>query len=165
MNLLDFYIPEEILVALSLLILLFVLKRIFWKPVMKIIDDRQKGVDDMLKSASDARGIIAEMENQRIHHDEDLERQVIVKMKEARERAGREYDRIIADAEAKARKLVEAGEERAQRTYQQVMNESQEAIISLSLSAASKIVETSMDSAKNRELIGSIIQKAGVGYE
>jgi F-type H+-transporting ATPase subunit b len=165
MNLLDFYIPEEILVALSLLILLFVLKRIFWKPVMKIIDNRQKGVDAMLQGAEDAQRIITEMKKQRASHDEELERQVITKMKEARERAGREYDRIIAEAEEKAHKLLETGEERARREYQQIMGESQEAIIALSLSAASKIVETSMDSEKNRKLIETMLQKAGVSHE
>jgi F-type H+-transporting ATPase subunit b len=165
MNLLEFYIPEEILVALSLLILLFVLQRIFWKPLIKIIDGRQKGVNDMLQSAEDARGIIADMEERRARHDEEMERQIIVKMKEARERAGREYDRIISEAEAKARMIIEAGEERARREYQQIMNESQEAIIALSLGAASKIVEISMDSGKNRELIETMLLKAGVGHE
>jgi F0F1-type ATP synthase membrane subunit b/b' len=60
---------------------------------------------------------------------------------------------------------VETGEERARRAYQQVMSESEEAIIALSLSAASKIVETSMDSEKNRELIEAMVQKAGVCHE
>jgi F-type H+-transporting ATPase subunit b len=165
MNLLNFYLPEEILVALSLLILLLVLKRFFWKPVIKIIDERQKDVDDLLQSAEDARGIVTEMEKQRANHDEELERQVIVKMKEARERAGREYDRIIAEAEEKARKITEAGEERARREYRQIMEESREAVIALSLSAASKIVETSMDSEKNRELIEVMMRKAGVSHE
>jgi F-type H+-transporting ATPase subunit b len=165
MNLLSFYLPEEIFVAISLLILLFVLKRIFWKPVIKIIDDRQKGVDNMLQSAEDARRIIAEMEEQRARHDEEMERQLIAKMKEARERASREYDRIIAEAEAKGRKLLEAGEEKMRREYQQIMSESQENIIALSLRAATKIIETSMDSGKNREFIENMLQKAGVSHE
>jgi F-type H+-transporting ATPase subunit b len=165
MNLLTFYLPEEILVAFSLLILLFVLQRIFWKPLIKIIDNRQKGVSDMLQGAEDARGIIAEMEEQRARHDEQMERQIIEKMKEARERAGREYDRIIAEAEGKARSIAEAGEERAHREYQQIIGESREAIIALSLGAASKIAETSMESEKNRKLIEAMLRKAGVAHE
>jgi F-type H+-transporting ATPase subunit b len=165
MNLLDFYIPEEILVALSLLILLFVLKRIFWKPVIKFIDDRQKDVNDMLQSAEDARGIISDMAEQRIRHDENLDRQTILKMNEAREHAGKEYDRIIEEAKDKARKIIEAGEERAEREYRQIMNESQEAIVKLSLGAASKIIEASMDSDKNRKLIETMLHEAGVAHE
>jgi len=164
MNLLELYIPEEILVALSLLVLLFVLTRLFWKPLIKVIDNRQAGVDDMLQRAEDAKKVIAEMEEQRASHSAELERQVVEKMKEARELAGREYNRIVAEAEEKARKFTEAGEGNARRAYEQAMSESREAIITLALGAASIIVESSMDSEKNRELIDVILEKAGVNH-
>jgi F-type H+-transporting ATPase subunit b len=151
-------------VAFSLIVLVFLLTRILWKPLMKVIDSRQKGVDDMLQSAEDAKTIIADMEEQRASHDADLERQVVEKMKEARELAGKEYDRIIAEAEEKARKFVEAGEEKARRAYEQSMSESQEAIIALSLRMASMIVEKAMDTETNRELIESMLQKAGADH-
>jgi len=159
MNLLDFYLPEEILVAISFLVVLFVIKRILWKPLMKIIDERQKGVDDMLQRADDAEKAVAEMEERRLKQDAEMERLASEKMNEARELASREYDRIIADAEEKARKLEEAGEEKGRRAFEQCMNESQEAIIELAMGAASIIVESSMDSEKNRELIESMLQR------
>lgn len=160
---LDFYLPEEVLVAFSLLVLLFVLTRVFWKPLMKIIEDRQKGVDDMLEQADDAKKVIAEMEEQRRSHDADLERQVVEKMKEARELATREYDRIIAEAEKKARMITEAGEMKARRAYERSMSESNEAIINLALGAASIIARSSMDSEKNRQLIEAMLQKQAAG--
>jgi F0F1-type ATP synthase membrane subunit b/b' len=45
------------------------------------------------------------------------------------------------------------------------MGESREAIIALSLGAVSKILETSMDSEKNRKLVEAMLQKAGAGHE
>jgi F-type H+-transporting ATPase subunit b len=165
MNLLDFYIPEEIFVALSLLILVFVLRRFFWKPVIKLIDDRQKRVDDMLLGAEDAKRITAEMEEKRACHDAEMERQIIEKTKEARERAAREYDRIIKEAEEKAHKIAEAGEEKARRAYEQSMAEAREAVVTLALGAASRVVESSMDSQKNRGLIETMLNKAGAGHD
>jgi len=164
MDMFDFYIPEKIFVALSLLILVYVLKRIFWEPVMRIIDDRRKGVDDMLQSANNAQRLIDKMEQQRAHQESYLERQASERMVEARERAGREYERIINEAKEKAHKIVAAGEEAAGREYRQVMVKSREAIISLALGAASIIVESSMDSEKNRELIEAMLTRAGVGH-
>jgi len=164
MNMFDFYIPEKIFVALSLLILVLILKRLFWEPVIKIIDDRQKGVDDLLESAKNAQRIIDKMEAQRAHQESYLERQASERLKEARDRAGREYERIINEAKEKAHKIVSAGEEAAGREYQQVMVKSREAIISLALGAASIIVESSMDSEKNRELIEAMLRRAGVGH-
>ena len=112
MNILDFYIPEQILVAFSLIVLMFVLTRILWKPLMNIIDKRQKDVDDMLHNAEEAKVIVAEMETKRINQNAQLERLIVDKTNEARERAGREYNRIVAEAEEKAHTIIKAGEEK-----------------------------------------------------
>jgi len=161
MNLLDFYIPEEILVALSLLVLVFVLKRFFWKPLMNVIGSRQDDIDDMLLRAEEAKKVIAEMEQQRAALDAELERRTVEMMKQARDLAGREHDRIINEAREKASKFTEAGEEKARRAYEQSMSDSREAIITLALGAASVVVETSVDSERNRELIEAMLQNAG----
>jgi len=164
MNLFDFYIPEEILVALSLIVLVFVLTRILWKPLMKVIDSRQTAVDDMLQSAEDAKKIIAEMEEQRLTHDAELASQAALIVNEARELAAMEHDRIIAEANAKAQRIAQAGEDRARRALEQSMSQSRETIVTLALGAASIIVESEVDSGKNRELIESMLQKAGADH-
>ena len=164
MNLFDFYIPEQILVAISLIVLVFVLKRILWKPLMKVIDSRQADVDGLLQRAEEARKLIADMEEQRASHDAELERLTFEKIKEARELAGREYDRIVAKAEEKARMYAEAGEEKARRAYEQSMDNSREAIINLALGAASTVIETSMTTEINQKLIEAMLRKAGAGH-
>ena len=159
MNIFDFYIPEQILVAFSLIVLVFVLTKILWKPLTNIIDNRQKDVDDMLRSAQEAKAIVADMEKQRVNHNAELERLIADKTNEARERAAREYNRIVAEAEEKAHSIIKMGEEKAARDYQQMISESQEAVIKLALGAAAAIVESSMDSEKNRALIDSMLER------
>jgi len=162
MNIFDFYIPEQILVAFSLIVLMLVLTKILWKPLTNIIDNRQKDVDDMLHSAQEAKAIVADMEIKRVNQNAELERLITDKTNEARERARREYNRIIAEAEEKAHNIVKAGEEKAAREYQQMMSEAQEAVVTLALGAAAVIVESSMDSEKNRALIDSMLRKNGI---
>ena len=164
MNIFDFYLPEQVLVAFSLIVLMIVLTKILWKPLTNIIDSRQKGVDDMLQSADEARRIVADMEKQRVNQSAELERLIADKTNEARERAAREYNRIVKEAEEKAHSIVKAGEEKAARDYQQMMSESREAVIALALGAAAAIVESSMDSEKNRALIESMLRKSGMSH-
>jgi len=164
MNIFDFYLPEQVLVAFSLIVLMIVLTKILWKPLTNIIDSRQKGVDDMLHSAEEAKKIVADMEKQRVNQSAELERLIADKTNEARERAAREYNRIVKEAEEKAHGIVKAGEEKAARDYQQMMSESREAVITLALGAAAAIVETSMDSEKNRALIESMLRKSGMSH-
>jgi F-type H+-transporting ATPase subunit b len=164
MNIFDFYLPEQVLVAFSLIVLMIVLTKILWKPLTNIIDSRQKSVDDMLHSAQEAKAIAADMEKQRVNQSAELERLIADKTNEARERAAREYNRIVKEAEEKAHDIVKAGEEKAARDYQQMMSESREAVIALALGAAAAIVETSMDSEKNRALIDSMLRKSGMSH-
>jgi len=164
MNIFNFYIPEQILVAFSLIVLMIVLTKILWKPLTNIIDNRQKDVDDMLQKAKEAKTIVADMETKRANQNADLERLITDKTNEARERALREYNRIVKEAEEKAHSIVKAGEEKAARDYQQMMSESQEAVIKLALGAAAAIVESSMDSEKNRALIDSMLRKSGMSH-
>ncbi|MCL2277098.1 MAG: ATP synthase F0 subunit B [Treponema sp.] len=158
MNIFNFYIPEQILVAFSLIVLMIVLTKILWKPLTNIIDSRQKDVDDMLQGAREAKAVIADMETRRANQDAELERLIVDKTNEARERAAREYKRIVAEAEQKAHNIVKAGEEKAARDYQQTISESRDAVIKLALGAAAAIVESSMDSEKNRALIDSMLE-------
>ena len=162
MNIFDFYIPEQILVAFSLIVLMLVLTKILWKPLTNIIDNRQKDVDDMLRGAKEAKAFAADMETKRVNQNAELERLITDKTNEARESARREYNRIVAEAEEKAHSIVKAGEEKAAREYQQMMSESREAVITLALGAAAAIVESSMDSEKNRALIDSMLRKSGI---
>jgi len=164
MNIFDFYLPEQVIVAFSLIVLMIVLTKILWKPLTNIIDSRQKGVDDMLHSAEEAKKIVADMEKQRVNQSAELERLIADKTNEARERAAREYNRIVKEAEEKAHGIVKAGEEKAARDYQQMMSESREAVITLALGTAAAIVETSMDSEKNRALIESMLRKSGMSH-
>jgi len=164
MNIFDFYIPEQVLVAFSLIVLMIVLTKILWKPLTNIIETRQKDVDDMLRSAQEAKALAADMETKRVNQSAELERLIADKTNEARERAAREYNRIVSEAEEKAHNIIKAGEEKAARDYQQMMSESQEAVIKLALGAAAAIVESSMDSEKNRALIDSMLRKSGMSH-
>jgi F0F1-type ATP synthase membrane subunit b/b' len=118
----------------------------------------------MLRSAEEAKAFAADMENQRINQTAELERLITDKTNEARERAAREYNRIVTEAEEKAHNIIKAGEEKAERDYQRIMSESQEAVIKLALGAAAAIVESSMDSEKNRALIDSMLRKSGMSH-
>jgi len=161
MNLFDFNIPEQILVALSLLILIIVLRRFFWKPVIKIIEDRQKNVEVMLKAAEEAKAQVVQMEEMTQHQRHELEQMIADKTNQARMSAQDEQERIISDAKKKACEIITSAEQRSKREYEQAIADSKKDITSLALSAASAVISSSMDSDTNRALIDSILSKQG----
>lgn len=153
MDLLSFYIPEWFFVALSLVILVLVLWRLFWKPVGRMMDERQKRVEQAM---ADAEAVSAEkqrMEAYRADFQTDMDRKTAEMMQEARVRAGKEYDRIVAEADERARSIVSAAEVRAQRERDALATEAKAEIKAAALAVAAALLEANLSPEQNDRLM------------
>jgi len=157
MNILEFHIPEEILVALSLLILILVLGRIFWKPVMKVIEERQSGIDAALKSAEDSKNFAAELDKKYENQSAELDKLIAEKTKTANDNAQSEFNRIIDEAKDRAKHIVASAEAKAVKEHQKMLHDAQDEIVTLAMTAAGKVVQTSMDTETNREIVRNFL--------
>ena len=96
--------------TIAFLVLLIVLGKFAWKPILKAINDREQGIEDALAKADKMKADIAAMqnENEALLAKAREERSVMIKeaketadkmVAEAKEKARQEYDRIVADAQ------------------------------------------------------------------
>ena len=101
----DFGIQPTLLVAqiVNFLLILFLLKKFFYKPIIKLLDDRKKKIEESLKNA--------ELIEERLKQTEEKSAQII---EEARRNSQnliteskKEADRILAQAAIEARKSAE----------------------------------------------------------
>ena len=101
----DFGIQPTLLVAqiVNFLIILFLLKKFFYKPIIKLLDDRKKKIEESLKNA--------DLIEERLNQTEEKSAQII---EEARRNSQnliseskKEADRILAQAAIEARKSAE----------------------------------------------------------
>ncbi len=97
--------------TVAFVVLLFVLGKFAWKPIMKAIDEREQGIEDALSKAEKMKAEITQMasENEALLQKAREERATMVKeaketadkmVAEAKDKAKGEYDRIVADAQA-----------------------------------------------------------------
>ncbi len=97
--------------ALGFLIVLFLLSKYAWKPILSALDDREKSIDDALKSAEIARNEMANLkaENEKIIHEAKMERDAMLHrasetskhmIEEARTAANEEGAKMIHNAKA-----------------------------------------------------------------
>jgi F-type H+-transporting ATPase subunit b len=96
--------------VIGFLILLFILGKFAWKPILKSLKQREEGIADAIASAERIKAEMAEMksENEALLAKAREERAIMVKeaketsdkmVAEAKEKAKNEYDRIVADAQ------------------------------------------------------------------
>ena len=162
MNLLQFYIPEWFFVALNLLILILVLKKILWTPVIRILDDRRDLVVKTGEDAEQAANLRAEMEQLRAQMDADVEARTLELLTEARSHAGREYDRIVADAEKKAGLILAAAKVKAEQEQDRMELELRKSIAETAVEAAGFLLRSSMDTEQNNRLVEAFLAERDV---
>jgi F-type H+-transporting ATPase subunit b len=162
MNLLDFYIPEWFFVALNLAVLTAALRKLLWKPATQIMETRRENIARALQEAEDARAQVRQMEANRAQHEADLETATRERMRDARERAGREYDRIVAEAGEKAAVIIAGAETKARQEQARILHESRERMTDIILRATAALIEEKMDDETNRRLVRAILEREGV---
>ncbi len=143
------------------LLLFFVLKKFLFKPVMKIIDDRQKEIDDLYNSADTAK---AEADEMRDEYQK--------KLTEAREtgdkiisdavaRAQSREDEIVSKANKEASAILEKAQEDIALEKKKAMGEVKDNISVIAVSIAGRVVERELTSADQSRLVDSFIDDLG----
>ena len=158
----DFYFPEWFFVALNLLILIFALQKFLWKPVNKILDERQAKAVKTEQDAEEAARLRVEMEQLRSQMDTDMEQRTVELMKDARSRAGREYDRIVADAEKKSELILAAAKVKADQEESRMALEFKRHITATAVEAAGFLLRSSMDTEQNNRLVEAFLAEKDV---
>lgn len=150
-----------LLTVLNLLVLLVLMRKFLYKPVLDVIAKRQELIDGQFKQAGmvkeEAEQLKKQYESQLTGIKEEQEKTV----KEARIKARAEYDRILADADRRAGHIVEearkAGEEERIRMQKTAKIEMAEMVAA----AAAKIVSDTVSEQSNRIIYDEFLKKAG----
>ena len=143
--------------VLNLLILTLILKRFLFKPVQKTLEDRQGQVDRIYREAEDSR---AKAEEDKALYSEKLagaieEAEGIVRS--ASQRADRQSDEILAEANRRASDTVKRAEEEIEQARKKAMDELKNEVADISVQIAENVVGRELNGEDHRELIDSFI--------
>ena len=157
MNLFSFYIPDWIFVAINLVILIVVLRRVLWKRINGILDTRGEMAAKTVQDAEEAATLRAEMERLRSLLDAEMESRTVELMKEARARAGQEYERIIADADRKAEQILSAAKVKAERERDVMIEDVKKQVVAVAIDMSGMLIGAGMDSDANKALLNKYL--------
>jgi len=159
----DLLIPDIGLVfwhTISFLILLFLLAKFAWKPVLKSIGERERSIESALDAADKAKQEMARLtvENEQLLKDARAERDLILKeakeikeqlLKDAKEQAQVEGNRMIEKAR------IEINNQKAI-----AMADVKNQVSKLSLEIAKKVLEHELsDQHKQEALVDQLVKE------
>src|SRR4051812_47004243 len=142
--------------ALILLVLILLLVKFAWKPIMQSITDREEGIKDALLSAENAKREMENLQadNQRILNEARAERDAM--LKEAREMK----EKMIADSKNEAQeagqKMIEQAKAAIESEKNAAMAELKAQVSTLSLDIAEKLLK---DELSNKEAQVKLVEK------
>jgi F-type H+-transporting ATPase subunit b len=144
---------------LTFAIVLFLLKKFAWKPILEMLKEREDSIENALKSAESARDQMAKIQadNDKVLHQAKLEREQM--MKEARE----VKEKIISDAKheaaAEADKIVAAARNQIQSEKATALSQIRQEVVALSVEIAEKILRENLKSdSKQTELANKLLK-------
>ena len=143
-----------------LIILLFLMKKFAWKPILNSLEERESGIEDALKAAENARREMQNLQadNDRLLKEARAERDAM--MKEAREIK----DSIIAEAKEDAKEVTSSLIEKAQASIHQekqaALAEIKKNVAELSIGIAETVIKKELSNKKDQlELVEGILKE------
>lgn len=148
--------------ALNLVVLYLFLNKFLFKRVGEYMEKRTKEIEENIKKAESmkAEGEEYKAEQQKLL-DTAVEKRGEI-LAEAREKATKDYDEIIKTAKGESARILTTAHDAIERDRNQAMLGMRNEVVSIALSAASKVIEANMDTEKNRKLIDEFLDKEGV---
>ena len=148
-------------VLLNTLTIYFVAKKFLFKPVMKIIHDRQQEIDDMYAQAQSAQDSAKALEEEYQMKLETAQQTSDRLVKEAVTRGKNREEEIIRQANREADAIREKASADIAREKKQAVNDAKNEISSLAMEIAGKVVGQSLDAARQEQLVDSFLEELG----
>ena len=145
--------------TLAFLLLLFLLAKFAWKPVLKGLHEREHSIETALQSAENAKAEMARLtsENESLLKQARAERDMI--LKEAKELK----DKIVGEAKSSAQiegaKMIEKAQEEINSQKAAALAEIKGQVSELSLQIAEKVLRTQLqDKSKQEALVSDLLK-------
>lgn len=150
----DLITPEFGLIfwtGLSFLLLLFILRKFAWKPILGAVNTREQSIMDALASAEAAKKEMENLtaDNEKLLKEARLERDAM--MKEARELKAKMISDAKEEAKVEANKMISNAQAAIQSEKISAIAEIKNQVASLSIEIAEKVVKDEL-SNKDRQL-------------
>jgi F-type H+-transporting ATPase subunit b len=157
----DLITPEFGLVfwtLITFLVLLFILRKFAWNPILGAVSERENGIKKALASADKARQEMENLQadNQKILKEARAEREAM--LKEARELKNKMIDDAKVEAKDQANKLVAQAQAAIETEKKAAIADLKAQVANLSISIAEKVLgEELSNKGKQEKLVESML--------
>ena len=153
-------VPTLLAQVVNVVILLVVLYFVAYKPVMRMLDERSKRIRDSMEQADAIKEQVARTED-------EVKKQLAAASREGRERidksvkAGEEVkEKARQGARQEAEALITRARDEIKRERDEAIGELRKEVADLTIMAAEKVIDRSLDKEVHRDLIEKVLEES-----
>ena len=147
--------------VLTFVLLLVVLKKVAWGPILDALEARENEIKDALNAAEKAREEAKQVSSDyedAIRKAQAEAQQIISDAKTAGEKVKLDFEAVASE---KADEIIEKAKAQIDAERIKVISEIKTVAVEISLSAAAKVIERNLDSDDNRKLVNEALEGIG----
>lgn len=142
---------------INFVILLAILAKFAWKPIMQALEDRQNKIAGDLANAEKEREAAENLRQEYQQQLAEARAQAQSIIDKATKLAEQTKDQIIEEARAENARLLKAAEEQIAIERERALAQMRSEVVALSMAAATKIIEQNLDTNTNAKLVADFI--------
>ena len=153
-------LPVLLTQIVTFVILLGLLYMVAYKPIMRMLDERSNRIKESMEQAE-------AIKEQSARAEEEVKKQLEATSREGQERiaravrAGEEVkQKAQAEAKQEAEALIERARTEIQRERDEAIGEVRREFADLTILAAGKVIDRSLDKKEHRELIEKVLEES-----
>ncbi len=145
--------------AITFIILLIVLKKVAWKPILTALENREKEIEDSLSRAEKAKEEaqkILEQNQASLSKAEEESKKII---EQSRVYAETLKDQMLNESKDEAKKLIDNASAEIDRKKNTAFEQLKNQVAEISLNAAGKIMRENLNTEKNKRIVNEYLKE------
>lgn len=142
----------------TFIVLLIILKKVAWKPILSALDQREKDIKDSLEKAEkakeDAQRILDENQANLAKAEEESKKII----DQSRSYAENIKDQMLKESKEQAKKIIDDAAEEIDRRKDSAFEELKDQVAKIAVNAAEKIMKQNLDADKNKHIVDSYLK-------
>lgn len=160
----DLDIQQILTQIVGFLILLWLMGKFAWKPLLEVLETRRLKIASDLEEIRKGKETLAGMKQEYDAKFAEIENQARLKIQESVAEGQRAAKELSDEARREADRILQKAKENIDQEIAKAKVQLRDEIASLAISAAEKIVRKEMDRQKNKELVLQYIDEVK-GYQ
>ncbi len=160
---LGFNLPALIAQLVNFALLLIIFRLLLYKPLLRMLDERKKRIEEGLEASDEAKRRLAQTEQEVTKELDKARQEGQVQIAQAQQISARIQEEARQQARADAEQLLERARSEIQLETDNAKAELRREFADLTITAAERVIRSELDAKKHRQLIQEVLAEAPSG--